>query len=274
MAEERASLYRVVFTTAAATTGVVVLTMMMIFFFSSRQTGAPTLTEENTGAITVGDIETSFRNETAPARIASAPRRASTPRSSPTTQPRIEQPAVRAADPPAPVVRTSTIPAGTRLEVVLDRRLSTETNHSGDSFPVTLVRAVVIEGETILPESTRMVGEITALERPGRASGVAKMTLFLKGISNGEGEVPIQTNSLALEGKTTKTEDAAKVGIGTAIGVAFGAIFGGGKGAVKGGTIGAGGGVGTVLATRGEELVLAPEQRLLFVLTRNATFER
>ena len=228
--------------------------------------------------VIVGDIQAYFRKESMPVRVAarrSAPRREA--------RPQVRNEPIEVADTSsAPVLsapvwapRSITIPAGTRLEVVLDRRLSTATNNVGDTFPATLTRAVVINGENILPENTRLVGEITDLARPGKVSGVAKMTVALKAVSiNGEGDIPIATSSQTFEGEATKTEDAAKVGIGAGIGAALGAIFGGKRGAAKGSVIGAGGGTGVVLATRGEDLVLQPEQRLTFTLNREAGIQR
>lgn len=331
MAEERASLYRVVFITAAATCGVMFLAVM-IFLLSSRQTGAPTLAEEGAEAVLtasakvptkvgyredlaffnpvsgepaiwyykspdgiydlfdapgfhptygreaplqvvtstiVGDIEASFSKEALRSRTVSAPRPPAVPRPSPAPRPAV---APRAADPPAPVapvVRSITIPAGTRLEVILGRRLSTETNRVGDTFPVTLARGMVIGGETVLEQGTGLTGNIIDLERPGRVSGVGKMTLVLQSADG----VPIQTAPLMFEGEASKGDDALKVGIGAGIGAAVGALFGGGSGAAKGTAIGAGAGAGQVLATRGEDLVLHPEQELVFALATNATIE-
>lgn len=218
----------------------------------------------------VGDIKAYFQNgQDTVRKVASrpaprpAPRRPAAPQLTVVSgeiAPRLE-----------PVARSVTIPAGTRLDVVLGQRLSTATNQVGDTFEASLVRPVVISGETVLEQGSTVTGRITDLEQPGRATGVAKMTLTLVGVyAPGENTVSLQTIPLVMEGKITKAEDAAKVGIGTAIGAAIGAIFGGGRGAAKGAAVGAGGGTGVVLTTRGEDLVLAPEQELTFTLARNA----
>lgn len=215
--------------------------------------------------IIADDIKAYFVDNKEPARVASAPRRAPAPR--PQASQSVQQTPVARVDPPAaPVARSVEIPAGTRLEVVLDRQLSTRTNNVGDSFPVSLTRAVDIDGQTILAEGTRLTGEITVLEKPGRASGIAQMTLVLKSA----GGVPINTSPLTFEGEATKGQDAAKIGIGAGIGAAVGALFGGKKGAAKGTAVGAGGGTGVVLTTRGQDLILEPERALTFVLSRNA----
>ena len=224
--------------------------------------------------LVAGDIRLSFEK----AKPASVPfRRVAPPRPPQTTVPR-ESAAPVAATPISPppavpdvlIVRSVLIQTGTRLDVVLDRQLSTETNKAGDTFPVTLARSVVVDGQTVLEQGLRLTGEITALERPGQVSGVAKMMLILQSVNGAS----VETAPLSFEGKATKGKDVAKVGIGAGIGAAVGALFGGKKGAAKGTAVGAGGGAGVVLATRGEELVLAPEQELTFILSRDMTVQK
>lgn len=218
-----------------------------------------------------GDIRLSFdKNVSVPTQARRAAPRPVPQRTVPREQAVSEQAVSPAPVPQAPIVRLVTIPAGTRLEVVLDRQLSTGTNDVGDPFPVSLARAVVVDGQTILAEGTRLTGEITALEKPGRVSGVAKMTLVLQSVNG----AAIDTAPLTLEGEASKGRDAATVGIGAGIGAAIGAILGGGSGAAKGTAIGAGGGTGTVLATKGQDLVLEPEKALTFTLSRNVEIER
>ncbi len=218
----------------------------------------------------VGDIKAYFQKDQEPVRRAAA-----RPASRPALRQRIQQSVaaprvLESQSSLAPVARSIAIPAGTRLDVILGQRLSTATNSVGENFEATLARPVIIVGETVLEQGATVTGRITDLERPGQVSGVAKLTLTLIGVyAEGENNVSLQTAPLTMEGKSTKAKDAAKVGIVTAIGATIGGLFGGGKGAAKGAAIGAGGGAGMVVATRGEELVLAPEQELTFTLARN-----
>src|SRR5215831_6538030 len=48
-------------------------------------------------------------------------------------------------------VKEVTIPAGTRLHIVLSDTLSTRKNRPGDQFSASLAAPVVVEGETLLP---------------------------------------------------------------------------------------------------------------------------
>ena len=65
-----------------------------------------------------------------------------------------------------------------------------------------------------------------------------------------------RTHVVSFEGEATKSEDATKVGVGAGVGAAIGGILGGGSGAAKGAAIGGAAGAGTVLATRGRDVVL------------------
>ena len=249
-------------------TGVLIL-VAMVFFFPSRQNRELASAQETAGAAPTAASEvpaqtdSSFRPAAKTLRRTPAPSRAS----------RLRAPS-DPAESLALIKELVTVPAGTRLDVLLDQRLSTETNQVGDSFRVSLARALVINGETVLEQGTRFTGKIIDLERPGKVSGVAKITLVLTIVSiNGESTAEVQTVPLIREGETTKGKDAVKVGVGAGIGAVIGRIFGGGGGAAKGAAVGAAGGAGAVAATRGKDLVLAPEQELTFTLAKNATFE-
>ena len=105
---------------------------------------------------------------------------------------------------------------------------------------------------------------VASLDPGGRVKGVASLSVRLTSIETEKGPVSITTNAVARQAKTTKRNDAVKVGIGSGIGAAIGAIAGGGRGAAIGAGAGAGAGTGVVLATRGEPAVLPAESVLTF----------
>ncbi|MDZ4243563.1 MAG: hypothetical protein U1C57_00465 [Candidatus Doudnabacteria bacterium] len=174
--------------------------------------------------------------------------------------------------PPQPKIITVKLLAGTKIDVRLDQRLSTETSQAGEVFRAVLARSVSIGG-TVLPVGTVFEGRILELERPGRVSGVASLSLALTTFSFEGQSVSTETDPLTLGGKTTKGKDAAKIGIGAGIGAAIGAVWAGRDGAVEGAGIGAGAGTAEVLATRGEEINLEPEHLLVFRLAEDVSFE-
>jgi hypothetical protein len=170
-----------------------------------------------------------------------------------------ESPRVNAAPAPrpAPVVRFVTIPAGTALPLELTTAVSSETAQVETPVTARLRRAVMVEGETILPAGTLVNGEVSEVDRAGRVKGRSRLALrFTSVVIDGRRE-SLRTNPVAFEGEATKSEDATKIGAGAGIGAAIGGLLGGGSGAAKGAAIGGAAGTGAVLATRGKDVELA-----------------
>lgn len=170
-----------------------------------------------------------------------------------------EAPRVNAAPAPrpAPVARFVTIPAGTALPLELTTAVSSETAQVETPVTARLRRAVMVEGETILPAGTVVNGEVSEVDRAGRVKGRSRLALrFTSVVIDGRRE-SLRTNPVAFEGEATKSEDATKIGAGAGIGAAIGGLLGGGSGAAKGAAIGGAAGTGAVLATRGKDVELA-----------------
>ena len=164
-----------------------------------------------------------------------------------------EAPRVNAAPAPrpAPVVRFVTIPAGTALPLELTTAVSSETAQVETPVTARLRRAVMVEGETILPAGTVVNGEVSEVDRAGRVKGRSRLALrFTSVVIDGRRE-SLRTNPVAFEGEATK------IGAGAGIGAAIGGLLGGGSGAAKGAAIGGAAGTGAVLATRGKDVELA-----------------
>ncbi|MEK7203841.1 MAG: hypothetical protein AAB627_02050 [Patescibacteria group bacterium] len=172
-----------------------------------------------------------------------------------------------------PESRLVTIPSGTELEVVLDQRLSTENNRAGDLFRASLGRAVAVDGSVVFPVGTELTGRISELQRPGKVKGVASLALTLTAVSFEDASIPVQTDSVKIGGEGSAAKDATKIGIGAGIGAVVGAIFGGKEGAAAGAALGGGATTAETLATRGKEIELKPEQKFVFRLAKDLTFE-
>lgn len=173
-----------------------------------------------------------------------------------------------------PPVQVFTVPAGTSLEVMLDQRLSTENSRTGDLFKVSLSRGVFIDGVAVVPVGTFLNGRITEAERAGRVRGVASLALILTSLALDSGPVKIQTDVIREVGEATKGKDALKIGIGTGVGTTVGALLGGRKGAVEGAAVGGGATTTETLATRGKEIELKPETKLIFRLAQDLTVQK
>lgn len=167
------------------------------------------------------------------------------------------------AAPPKPVVFQ--VPSGTPIRVRTTSTLSTRSAQSGQEFVASLADPLVVDGEVLAPRGADVVGRVVNADPGGRVKGVASITLALARVrlANGQ-EVNLETSRIVRNARTTRKQDATKIGIGSGAGALIGAIAGGGKGAAIGAAAGGGAGTGVVLATRGEPAVVSAESLLTF----------
>jgi hypothetical protein len=90
-------------------------------------------------------------------------------------------------------------------------------------------------------------------------------------LTTGGQKYDIQTASLSRVAAATKGKDATKIGIGAGAGAIIGGLLGGKGGAAKGAAVGGGAGTGVVLATKGDEMRLAPGADVTTTLTAPLT---
>jgi len=152
--------------------------------------------------------------------------------------------------------REIVLPTGTNLHLELRSALASDASQVEDTVRARLRKPLTVEGRTILPAGTQVVGYVTAVERAGRVSGRAKLGLRFTVVRHDGEEYDMRTRAIEREAESTKGKDAATIGIGTGAGAAVGAVLGGGSGAATGAAIGAAAGTGTVLATKGEDVRL------------------
>ncbi len=204
--------------------------------------------------------------ETAPAaRPVPAPPAAAPPQTA------AQAPAPAPAPPPKP--KTAVIPAGTTIAIRTIEPISTKTATAGSTFTATLVEPIVRDGLVIAPRGANVVGRVTDSDPGGRVSGRARISVRLASIAGAGGQrIPVATNAVTQEAKSTKGRDVKRGAIATGVGAAIGAIAGGGKGAAIGAGVGAGAGVGVAAATRGDPAVIPSETILRFQLASPVTF--
>jgi hypothetical protein len=208
---------------------------------------------------------------TAPAPSARPAAPSSRPRASAEPAPPLRNtaptPAVREpAAPPKPTAHEVTVRSGTELPLELLTTLSTETAAVEDEVRARLKQAVVVNGETVVPNGATLIGSVTEVERAGRVKGLAHLAIRFTEVTYSGERHRINTAPLTFQGEATKSEDATKVGAGAGIGAVIGGILGGGSGAAKGAAIGGAAGGGAVLATRGKDVELASGTALTAVL--------
>lgn len=172
------------------------------------------------------------------------------------------------AAPPAPTYREVTIPSDTVLSVELRTAVASNTSAVEDRVQGVLRRAIIVDGEEVVPAGAPVSGIVTEALRSARVKGRARLALRFTSLTVDDTPTTIGTAAIAREAEGTKKEDAGKIGLGAGAGAAIGAITGGKKGAVVGTVVGGGAGTGVVLATRGDEVALAAGTTLSTRLTR------
>src|SRR5712691_9101649 len=164
-----------------------------------------------------------------------------------------------------------TVPAGTRVAVVLENGISTRSAKAGDSlyfrtsFPITQNNRVVV------PVGSYLRGELLETKRPGRIKGRCEFRMrlntliFPNGYTVDLNAAPRSADTggretMDPEGKVTgpggKGKDVGTVAATTVTGAGIGAIAAGAKGAGIGAGVGGLLGLGAVLLTRGPDAEL------------------
>ena len=175
--------------------------------------------------------------------------------------------AAESSDSDAKAVLKNTIPSGTRIRIALIDGVSTVKSSPGDQFLASLAEPVIVEGKMVLEKGSKVRGRVVDVQESGKVKGRASIRLILTEILRDSGNVPISTKPFTAVAEDTKKRDAAIIAGGAGVGAAVGAIAGGKKGAGIGALVGGGAGTGTVLATKGKEIVYPSETRLSFTLS-------
>jgi type IV secretion system protein VirB10 len=200
-------------------------------------------------------------------------------------------PAVAPKPAPAPQADSAekvTVPAGTRVGVVLQNGISTRSAKPGDSVYLQTSFPITVGNRIVIPVGSYLRGELLESKRPGRVKGRGEFrmrldTLILPtGYTVNLNAAPRSADSggketMDSEGKVTgggnKGKDVETVATTTATGAGIGAIAGRAKGAGIGAGVGAVAGLAAVLLTRGPEAELPRGSTLDVVLEHDLTLD-
>jgi hypothetical protein len=169
--------------------------------------------------------------------------------------------------------REVTIPAGTRLPIVLDSNVGSDTSRIEDAVHAHLTQPIKVHGATVLPAGSRVSGVVTDATRSGRVKGRAHVAVRFDTLTpRGDDErYTIRTTPVGRTAPGTKKKDALEIGAPAAGGALIGAILGGKKGAAIGTAAGGGAGTAVVLSTRGREIHLPKGAPLMLRLSQPVT---
>jgi hypothetical protein len=174
-----------------------------------------------------------------------------------------------------------TVPAGTRVAVVLENGISTRSARAGDSLYFRTSFPITQNNHVVVPVGSYLRGELLESKRPGRIKGRGEFRMklntliFPNGYTVDLNAAPRSADTggketMDSEGKVTgeggKGKDIGTVATTTVTGAGIGAIAGGAKGAGIGAGIGGLAGLGAILLTRGPDAQLPRGSALDIVL--------
>jgi hypothetical protein len=197
-------------------------------------------------------------------------------------------PAPREAPPQVGSGERITVPAGTRVAVVLQNGISTRNAKVGDSVYLQTSFPITQNNRIVVPVGSYLRGELLESKRPGKVKGKGEFRLRLdtlilpNGYTVSLNAAPRSADSggketMDSEGKVTgpggKGKDAGTIAETTATGAGIGAIAHGVKGLGIGAGIGAAAGLAAVLLTRGPDAELPRGSTLDIVLEHDLSLD-
>jgi hypothetical protein len=204
---------------------------------------------------------------TSPAASASAPPTAAVAKGTAVT------PASTPVPPSGPLGPETRLALGIPLHLVLATTASSDKSQQGDPVVAKLATPVKEADRVVLPAGTELRGEVLVAQGSGRVKGRARLAIGFMKIVVGAKTYEIQTSAIDATAAPQKGRDAKIIGGGVAAGALIGAIAGGGSGAAKGAAIGGAAGGGTVLATKGKEVVFTAGSRHTVTLKKSVTLD-
>lgn len=202
-----------------------------------------------------------------------------------------------AAPPPVPPAHQTeqtpngqkiTVPAGTRLAVILENGISTRSAHPGDSLYFHTSFPITQNNHVIIPVGSYVRGSLLESKRPGRVKGRGEFRLRLETLIFPSGytvDLLAAPRSVDSGGKETTDSEGKVTGPGgkgkdvgtaaetTVTGAGIGAIAGGARGAGIGAGVGGLIGLGAILLTRGPDAQIPRGSAMDIVLERDLTLD-
>ena len=161
-----------------------------------------------------------------------------------------------AAADPEPAFTEVTVPAGTTVSAVLQTALASDVSRVEDPVQARVSEAVMLGGEAVIPKGSMLHGSVLNAEASGKVKGLARLSYRFDRLDVDTSQYGVRSKAISHEAKSTKTDDAKKIGIGAGAGALVGGLLGGKKGAGVGTVVGGGAGTTMVLTGGGDEVEL------------------
>jgi hypothetical protein len=153
------------------------------------------------------------------------------------------------AAPPRPSFVEVVVPSSSVVGLNVQTSLTSETARVEDRVEARVTRDVIADGRVAIPAGTRVLGDVTLVERGGKMKDKARLGVrFHTLVLADNTQLPLRTDAIYREGSSPGAEASRKIGGAAVGGAILGAIIGGAKGAAIGGATGAAGGSAVVMA--------------------------
>ena len=166
------------------------------------------------------------------------------------------------------------LPYGSIFPVRITDEISSKTAQANDVFHATIATNVIANGYVMLPAGTPVQGRIVEAKPAGHLVGSAVLAIELTRLSvsapEGPRSIGLTVQTLSSKGQGRGPNTAEKAGGSAAVGALIGALAGGGRGAAIGAASGGALGTGANAVTRGNEIIVRPEQLLQFRMNQAA----
>jgi len=141
------------------------------------------------------------------------------------------------------------VPASSVVGLNVVTSITSETARVEDRVEARVTRDVLADGRVAIPAGTRVIGDVTLVERGGKMKDKARLGVRFHTLMLADGnQIRFRTDAIFREGASPGNESARKIGGAAVGGAILGAIIGGAKGAAIGGATGAAGGSAVVMA--------------------------
>jgi hypothetical protein len=176
---------------------------------------------------------------------------------------------------------TVTIPAGTRIAVVLDVPVSTRISHKGQAIRFRTTESLMVDGRMELPSDSTFGGKLLDVKKPARFGIEGNIVLAVDTLELADGShAPITAKLQATDpqasgkpGDHSKSATILSSALWTAQGTLLGLAIGGAHGAAIGAGAGGAIAVGILASKRGHDVYLEPGTPFLVNLDQPVTFQ-
>ncbi len=150
---------------------------------------------------------------------------------------------------------SSTVPAGTTLNVALGTTISSKDANSGDAWHGTVTDNVTTANGVMIPAGSKVSGVVTGVVHAKRGD-LAMLDLAVRSVEVDGRSTSMDANTQPVVAGSPRARNLGAIAGGAAAGALIGKSVGDGKNAAVGGLIGGATAAGVVAASKGYQVVL------------------